>query len=233
MAAKKETKMKYAKIIVMCAGIAGVMVLSTRAHSQTAAQRKTVVYDPPHARSVAVPQTGLFVRRLAGANGSEVVMFEGYNDDANIVFRTPNQGLTMQNGCFTQRIGTAAIMDVSVFCTMFIWDYKKFVGADDGMRKPENSGIPSSQWSSNTLPNALLARNQVRYVSGPATVVAIPVQSGIVRSEGTPGVDHGKVVVGFTIKPTVARGSVVVSIDGDPRINNIGTSDDFTRTITW
>jgi hypothetical protein len=217
----------------MCAAIAGVMAVSTAVQAQGTPKQAPILTDPPHLRSVGVPGVAsTYDRRVSGANGSQVVSFLGFSDPVR--FKAPNQSFIDQGGCFTQRTtGTTTILDVQVYCTMYIWDYKNFVGADVGMRKPENANTPSSQWSTNSLPNALLARNQVRNVSGPATMVPIPVQSGIVRDPALPGVDHGKIVVGFTIKPTAATGSVVVSIDGDPRLNNTGTSDDFTRTISW
>lgn len=118
---------------------------------------------------------------------------------------------------------------------MFIWNYKNFVGTDPNLRKASDTGVSFAQWAgaANKGRNGPFAQNQVHFVSGPGTIVVQALQSGIVRSGGTSGIDHGKIVVSFTIKPTATTGTVIVSIDGDPRTNSTGTSDDFNSTITW
>jgi hypothetical protein len=225
--------MNYVKLVTICAAIAGAMALSINVQAQVA-QVAPIETHPPHSRAVQVPNVASpgFVTRVTGPSGSSAVSFDGYYGGA-VRFPIPFQNLKEQGGCMVERIGYAAIKDVNVYCTMFIWNYKAFVGNDPNLRKAADSGAPFAQWAGNPGRNGLFARNQVRLVSGPATLVPMALQSGIVRDAGTPGVDHGKVVVGFTLKPTAANGSVVVSIDGDPRTSNTGSNAGFTRTITW
>jgi hypothetical protein len=228
--------MKHTKLIMMCAGVAGAMAVSTALQAQGAPKQLPPITEPPHSRFIGLPgysTAAVYERRASGANGSEVVSFYAYSNPLRFV--APNQNFKDQNGCFTRPVGFAAIKDIEVFCTMFIWDYKNFVGNDPNMRKAADTDLPTAQWSptSNAGRNALFARNQVRFVSGPATMKVRELESGIYKNPDLGGRADGKIVVGFTLTPTAATGSVVVSIDGDPRTNNTGTSDDFTRTITW
>jgi hypothetical protein len=200
------------------------------------AQNTPKTIHPPHSWwATMVEPTALFTRLINRPNGSpQVVMFEGYQEP--VAFPLAFNSIKGQNGCFTQQIGYNAIKDIMVYCTMYIWDYKTFVGTDPNLRSASQTGSPHAQWGGSVARvrgNLLFARNNVRYVSGPATIETFEVQSGIVRNAGEPGVDHGMVTVSFKIKPTAATGSVVVSIDADPRTNNTGTSDDFSRTISW